>query len=80
MPVYLLVSFCFAVVASVLAYGKGRNSLGWFVAGLFIGPFALIVGLLPPAPREGQYVRCAMCAEVIQADARRCRFCGTALE
>ncbi|GAB4282133.1 MAG: hypothetical protein Kow0092_37230 [Deferrisomatales bacterium] len=79
MSVFLVVSFAFAVVASVIAYSKGRNSLGWFLAGLFIGPFALVVAVLPPVARAGQFVHCPECAEVIRAGARRCRYCGEAL-
>ena len=75
---YFFAAFIFAVAASAIAYNRGRNSLGWFVSGLFIGPFALIVATLPRVPREGQFVRCESCAEVIRAEANLCRFCGHA--
>jgi hypothetical protein len=74
---YVIAALVFGIVASVIAYGKGRNSLGWFLAGCAIGPFALIVALLPAVPADGRYVRCLACAEVIQADATVCRHCGT---
>ena len=76
MYVYLIAALIFGVVAALAAYDKGRNSLGWFLAGLFIGPFSLIVTLLPRAPREGRFVRCSECSEVIQVGAAKCRFCG----
>jgi len=76
MYLYLLAALVFGVVASILAFERGRNSLGWFLAGLFIGPFALVVALLPRAPREGRFVRCPACLEVIRVDAAVCRFCG----
>jgi ribosomal protein S14 len=76
MSFYVLAAFVFAVVASIAAHNKGRNSLGWFVAGLLIGPFALLVAALPNAPRAGQFKRCGSCGEVIREDAKLCRFCG----
>ncbi len=77
MVLYLGAAFIFGVVASIIAYDKGRNSLGWFMAGMFIGPFSLLVVLLPRAPRDGRFVRCGACSEVVQAAAATCRFCGT---
>ena len=73
---YIIGALIFGVAAALIAYGKGRNSLGWLVAGLVIGPFALIAALLPARPRIGRFLRCANCAEVIPADARVCRYCG----
>ena len=80
MHVYILMGFTFAVTAALIAYSKGRNSLGWFIAGFVIGPFALIVAALPRVTREGLYVRCPSCAEVIRADATLCRYCKAQLE
>ncbi len=73
---YLISSAVFSIASALIAYSKGRNSLGWLIAGLAIGPFALIVALLPAEPREGRFVRCQSCAEVIAAEATLCRFCG----
>ncbi len=75
-----LVTLVFGVVASLIAHGKGRNSLGWFLAGLFIGPFALVVALLPPVFRDGMFAYCPACKEVIRAEAASCRYCHAALE
>lgn len=77
MHVYFLAMFIFGVVASIVAYDKGRNSLGWFVAGILIGPFSLIVAALPRVAREGRFIRCHQCTGVIQEAAETCRFCGT---
>lgn len=74
-----LVTFVFGAVASLIAYGKGRNSLGWFLAGMFIGPFALVVALLPPVARDGMYATCPACKEVIRAEAAACRYCHAAV-
>lgn len=72
---YYVAAFVFGVVSSIVAYHKGRNSLGWFIAGLIIGPFALVVAALPNAVGEGQFVRCPSCSEAIRADAKTCRYC-----
>jgi len=75
-----VITLIFGVLASVIAHGKGRNSLGWFIAGMFIGPFALVVALLPPVVREGMFASCPACREVIRADAAACRYCHAVLE
>jgi len=77
MILYLIGALIFGISAAFIAYGKGRNSLGWLAAGLVIGPFALIAALLPARPRVGRFLRCSNCAEVIAIDARVCRYCGT---
>lgn len=50
---FLLWCFC-AVIAGAIASSKGRSGLGWFVLGLFIGPFALAVALLPSSESQAQ--------------------------
>jgi hypothetical protein len=79
MHAFWLVTFVFGVVASVIAYSKGRNSLGWYLAGMFLGPFALIVAFLPPVERPGMYVRCPSCKEVIRQEAATCRYCHSGI-
>jgi hypothetical protein len=80
MDAVLVVALVFGVVSSIIACSKGRNSLGWFITGLIIGPFALVVAALPPVVREGQFKRCPGCAEIIQAEAIRCCHCESVLE
>jgi hypothetical protein len=79
MHAFWLVTIVFGIVASTIAYGKGRNSLGWFVAGTFLGPFALVVSLLPSVERAGMFIRCPACREIVIADAATCRYCRTGI-
>jgi hypothetical protein len=74
-PYYIVVAVVFAIVASIAARAKGRNSLGWFLAGLVIGPFAMLVTILPMRPCPGMSKACIACGEVIREDAIVCRFC-----
>ena len=75
----IIVSIVFAVVTSVIAHGKGRSVFGWFIAGLLVGPFALVVALLPAVPKEGRFRLCPACSEVVPTDAALCRYCGSSL-
>jgi hypothetical protein len=77
---YILVAILFGVVSGLLARSKGRSVLGWFLVGLIIGPFALIVAVMPPTAQEGRFIECPACCEVIQSEARVCRHCGSQVE
>ena len=75
----LLVSLVFGIIAGLLAHYKARNALGWFVAGCVIGPFAMVVGLLPMALKPGVTRKCPNCSETVNSDARICRYCQSSL-
>lgn len=78
--------FC-SIIAAVIADARGRSVPGWAVGGFIFGPFAiLLVALLPPiAPSEQQQIeagnlqKCPECAELVRAEAVKCRHCGAAL-
>lgn len=75
----------FPIIAGVAAERKGRSGGGWFLLGLLIGPFSLVVLALPSieekrrdAARHGEineFRKCPACAEIVRAEAKVCRFC-----
>ena len=79
MHAFWLVTAVFGIVASTIAGSKGRNTLGWLAAGMFLGPFALVVAALPPVERSGMYFLCPACREVIREGAATCRHCQTGI-
>ncbi len=72
---YILICTIFGIAAALVAHSKARNALGWFVTGFLLGPFSLIVAVLPLALRDGRTKRCTQCSEVIQDQALLCKFC-----
>jgi hypothetical protein len=82
--------FAFSVVVGIVAGARGRNGFGYFVLSMLLSP--VLIGILviaSPAVREtipGEevptpqtHVRCPACRELVRADARKCKHCGTAL-
>jgi hypothetical protein len=52
---YLIFWVVFGFAAASLAKGKNRNIYLWFLVGLLLGPFGvLIVALIKPAPGADQ--------------------------
>lgn len=76
---YLVAALVFGMLAGIIAHTRARNALGWFIAGCLIGPFALVVALLPMGIREGVTRTCPFCQETVRIEAKVCRHCRSDL-
>lgn len=81
---YVILWLLCGLAAAAIYRSKGRSAVVALVAGLLLGPVAVVLAALTPASRAGQerqllaegYRRCPHCAEPIRQDARVCRHCG----
>jgi len=78
--VVLFIWFIFPVLSAIVANSKGRSSFIWFIMGLLLGPFSLLVALLPPIERTGVTKKCPDCAEIVKREANVCKHCGKRFE
>ena len=60
---------------------RGRDTVGWFLAGFFFSVPALVVLLvLRPLETPGQTKRCEACGRLVRWKTMACPACGTSLE
>lgn len=87
---YIVIWLLFGLVAAAIANSKGRGGCGWFILGMLLGPFSLVVAFLPSMStvhenkarrtgESGDYKKCPFCAEAVRKDAIRCKHCGSNL-
>jgi uncharacterized membrane protein YiaA len=78
-----------AVLIGVWASNRGRSGFGYFLLAAILSPLigALILLIAGPKPKEvearaiesGELKKCPACAELVRAEARKCKHCGEAL-
>ena len=77
---WLFMAFICGGTASVIAKNKGRSEFGWGLSAFIIGPFSLLVIILPPIANGKTTKNCPFCSEVIKYNAKICKYCNSQLE
>ena len=87
--IIFVVNIISGISCAAIADSRGVNPGGWFVLGLLLSVTALLfVSIALPNQKElsekgiekGTHKKCPYCAEVVRAEALKCRFCHSTLE
>lgn len=85
----LFIWIAMGIIGGVIAANKGRSEIGFGCLSLLLGPLGIVIALCvsPNTPaieqktvESGTRVRCWACAELIRAEALKCRYCGEAVQ
>ena len=77
------------IAGAMIASQKGRSAGAWAILCFLLGPLGVVLalvasrdeaGLEAQALESGDSRKCPHCAEIVKAEATKCRYCGTALE
>lgn len=88
MTALVIIWFGLAIIAVPIAHSKNRKPLLWFFGCLISGGIGLVLLYVLPrlTPIEGNSEpaiavrKCPSCAEMIRAEATRCRYCKIELD
>lgn len=70
---WVIIWVLFGLLAAGVASSRGSSSIGWFIAGIFLGPFALIAAFVDSGRQ------CPECRSRIHRQAKRCPKCQVPL-
>lgn len=91
MEIFLLWVLC-AIVSAVIASSKGRSAFGWFILGMLISVFAIVLVAVLPSKKKSlivvagevatpeTHVRCPYCKGLVRKEASVCMHCKNALK
>lgn len=68
-----------AIACNWLAGEKGHSVTSWTIAGLFLGPLALLTLGFAPRGYSDPFRPCVECLEPVFQDATKCPYCQTDL-